>query len=198
MTYFIMSDHRQPVVIVYRPRRLAITQVHHITRRDKKVARYAPVVLYRTLGPSLPANLAPAASLWGISQLYVRAQPAAAKGAGFGGPTLLGGNRLFDAILNSPSGVIFGVSQYSDSWDAVKLPDHKINLNIKEMLDELATIDNKLPPHRPDYPFVLSAGERRPETSQTSIRDPQWMKKRQFWSVAHTSTGRSQAGMRRR
>lgn len=37
--------------------------------RDKKVARYAPVVLYRTLGPSLPANLAPAATLWGISQI---------------------------------------------------------------------------------------------------------------------------------
>jgi anaerobic selenocysteine-containing dehydrogenase len=148
--------------------------------RDKKVARYAPVVLYRTLGPSLPANLAPAASLWGISQLYVRAQAAAAKGAGFGGPPLLGGNRLFDALLNSPSGVIFGVSQYSDSWDAVKLPDHKINLNIKELLDELATIDSKRPHHRPDYPFILAAGERRAETSQTSIRNPEWMKKGDF------------------
>ena len=148
--------------------------------RDKKVARYAPVVLFRTLGPSLPVNLAPAATLWGISQLYVRAQPAAAKGAGFGGPALLGGNRLFDAILNSPSGVIFGVSQYSDSWDAVKLPNHKINLNITEMLDELATIDSKLPHHRPDYPYILSAGERRPETSQTSIRNPEWMKKGSF------------------
>ncbi len=151
--------------------------------RDKKVARYAPVVLYRTLGVSLPANLAPAASLWGISQLYVRAQPAAAKGAGFGGQTLLGGNRLFDAILKSPSGVIFAVSQYSDSWDAVKLPDHKINLHIKEMLDELATIDSKLPPHRPDYPFILSAGERRPDTSNTSIRNPEWMKKGGFGTL---------------
>lgn len=148
--------------------------------RDKKVARYAPVVLYRTLGQSLPANLAPAASLWGLSQLYVRAQPAAARGAGFGGPTLQGGNRLFDAILKNPSGVIFAVSKYSDSWDAVKLPGHRINLYIKEMLDELATIDNKLPPHRPDYPFILSAGERRPETSQTSIRNPEWMKKGSF------------------
>lgn len=148
--------------------------------RDKKVARYAPVVLYRTLGPSLPANLAPAASLWGISQLYVRAQPAAAAGAGFGGLSLLGGNRLFDAILNSQSGVIFGVSQCSDSWKAVKLPDHKINLNIQEMLDELTTIDGKLPHHRPDFPYILSAGERRAETSQTSIRNPEWMRKGSF------------------
>jgi anaerobic selenocysteine-containing dehydrogenase len=144
--------------------------------RDKQVARYAPVVLYRALGPSLPAHLAPAASLWGISQFFVRAQPAAARGAGFGGPTLLGGNRLFKAILNNPSGTIFAVSQYSDSWDAVKLPGHKINLHIQEMLDELATIDSKLPPHRADYSYILSAGERRPDTSNTSIRNPDWLK----------------------
>lgn len=148
--------------------------------RDKKVARYAPVVLYRTLGPSLPTGLAPAASLWGISQLYVRAQPAAARGAGFGGSPLFGGNRLFDAILRNPSGVIFALSMYTDSWDAVKLPGHKINLHIKEMLDELATIDSKLPPHLPDYPFILSAGERRAETSNTSIRNPEWLKKASF------------------
>jgi len=150
------------------------------SRRDKRVARYAPVVLYRTLGPSLPTGLAPAASLWGISQLFVRAQPAAAQGAGFGGPALLGGNRLFDAILKSPSGVIFADSKYSESWNAVKLPGHKINLRIQEMLDELATINSKLPPHRPDYPFILSAGERRPDTSNTSIRNPEWLKKGGF------------------
>jgi anaerobic selenocysteine-containing dehydrogenase len=151
--------------------------------RDKKVARYAPVVLYRTLGPSMPAGLAPAASLWGISQLYVRAQPAAANGAGFGGSKLLGGNRLFNAILNNPSGVIFAVSQYADSWSAVKLPEHKINLEIKEMLDELATIDAKLPHHLPDYPYVLSSGERRAETSNTSIRNPEWLKRGAFGTL---------------
>jgi anaerobic selenocysteine-containing dehydrogenase len=148
--------------------------------RDKQVARYAPVVLYRTLGSSLPAGLAPAASLWGICQLYVRAQPAAARGAGFGGAPLVAGNRLFDAILKNPSGVVFAVSQYSDSWTAVRLPDHKVNLQIQELLDALATLDSKLPPHRPDYPFILSAGERRSETSNTSIRNPEWLKKGPF------------------
>jgi anaerobic selenocysteine-containing dehydrogenase len=148
--------------------------------RDKKVARYAPVVLYRTLGRSLPPGLAPAASLWGISQLFVRAQPAAAKGAGFGGSALQGGNRLFKTILNCPSGAIFAVSQYADSWSAVKLPDHKINLEIKDMLGELAAIDTKLPQRQADYPYILSAGERRPDTSNTSIRNPEWLKKGAF------------------
>ena len=148
--------------------------------RDKQVARYAPVVLYRTLGPKLATGFAPAASLWGLSQLFVRAQAAAAKGAGFTGPSLLAGNRLFRAIINHPSGVIFSVSQYGDSWKAVKLPEHKINLQIQEMLDELTTIDSKLPVHRSDYPFILSAGERRPETTNTSIRNPDWLKKGSF------------------
>ena len=40
--------------------------------RDKKIARYAPVVLYRTLGETLPTGFAPAASLWGLSQMFVR------------------------------------------------------------------------------------------------------------------------------
>ncbi|NDP40883.1 MAG: molybdopterin-dependent oxidoreductase [Rhodoferax sp.] len=77
------------------------------SQRDKKVARYAPVVIYRTLGATMPPRLASAASLWGICQIYVRNQVAAAQGAGFGGNALLAGNRLFDAILSSPSGVIF-------------------------------------------------------------------------------------------
>lgn len=93
--------------------------------RDKQVARYAPVVLYRTLRQRLTTGFAPAASLWGLSQLFVRAQAAAAKGAGFTGPSLLAGNRLFRAIINHPSGVIFAVSQYGDSWKAVKLPEHE-------------------------------------------------------------------------
>ena len=75
-----------------------------------EIARYAAVVLYRTLGPTLPAGMAPAASLWGIAQMYVRSQPDAARRAGFGGPAVLAGNRLFDAILRSPSGLIFAVS----------------------------------------------------------------------------------------
>jgi hypothetical protein len=59
------------------------------------------------LGETLPAGFAPAASLWGISQLFVRNQRAAAAGAGFGGSVLAAGNKLFDAIITKPSGVIY-------------------------------------------------------------------------------------------
>jgi hypothetical protein len=71
----------------------------------------------------------------GVSaRLFVRNQRAAAAGAGFGGSVLAAGNKLFDAIITKPSGVIYAVSEYADSWRAVRLPDHKINLCIDEML----------------------------------------------------------------
>lgn len=151
--------------------------------RDKKVARYAPVVLYRTLGETLHSGFEPAASLWGLCQMFVRKNRAAAARAGFGGNVLGAGNRLFDAIITKPSGVIYSVSEYTDSWTAVRLPGHKINLSIEEMLAELETLPKKLPHQDADYPFVLSAGERRSDTSNTSIRDATWHRRGTFGAL---------------
>jgi anaerobic selenocysteine-containing dehydrogenase len=148
--------------------------------RKRKIARYAAIVLYRTLGPSLPPGMAPAASIWGIAQMYVRSQPDAAARAGFGGNAVFAGNRLFDAILGSPSGVIFAISEYADSWKAVRLADHRINLYLPELLRELQKLESGPQPKDPAFPFVLSAGERRGETSNTAIRDPGWHRKGAF------------------
>ena len=148
--------------------------------RNTKIARYAAIVLYRTLGPTLPAGMAPAASLWGIAQMYVRSQPKAAAAAGYGGHAIFAGNRLFDAILDSPSGVIFAVSDCADSWKAVRLPDHRVNLYLPELLPELHKLESGPQPRDPAFPYVLSAGERRGETSNTSIRDPGWHRKGAF------------------
>jgi anaerobic selenocysteine-containing dehydrogenase len=145
--------------------------------RNPRVARYASVALYRTLGPTLPEGLEHAASLWGVAQLFVRSSPKAAARAGFRGSPLLAGNRLFDAILTSPSGLIFAVSDYAESWDAVGLPDHRINLYLAELMPELERIDREALPRDAGYPFILSAGERRSETSNTLVRDPAWHRK---------------------
>jgi anaerobic selenocysteine-containing dehydrogenase len=151
--------------------------------RNPRVARYASVVLYRTLGPTLPRGLGPAASLWGVAQLYVRGNPRAAAGAGFGGPPVLAGNRLFEAILASPSGLIFSVSEYADSWAAVRRPGHRINLHVAELMPELERIDRESIPRDAEYPFILSAGERRGETANTLVRNPAWHRKGTFGSL---------------
>ena len=147
------------------------------SKRNPRIARYASVVLYRTLGTRLPASLAPAASLWGLSHLYVRRQAEAARRAGFGGHSLRAGNALFQAIVDSPSGVIFAVSEYEDSWKAVRRPGHRIELHIPELLAELQKLATDIPVRAPGFPYVLSAGERRSDTSNTAVRDPGWHRK---------------------
>jgi anaerobic selenocysteine-containing dehydrogenase len=153
------------------------------TARNPRVARHASVVLYRTLGPTLPKGLEPAASLWGVAQLYVRSHPKAAARAGFGGSPILAGNRLFDAILSSPSGLIFAVSEYQDSWEAVRLPNRRINLYLAELMPELERIDREPLSRDADFPFILSAGERRSETANTLVRDPAWHRKDMFGAL---------------
>lgn len=135
----------------------------------------ASVLLYRALGPVLPEGMSNAAGVWGIAQLFVSSFPDEAAHAGFEGQ--YAGNRLFEAILRSPSGTVFARQDSEDSWKRLRTPGQQINLHIPEMLDLLMGLDSAGPPRDPDYPFILSAGERRTETSNTSIRNPDWLRK---------------------
>ncbi len=151
--------------------------------RQPKTMKYAPVLLYRTIGRTLPAGMDSAAALWGIAQLYVQGNRKAAARAGFGGVAPFAGERLFRALLDGRSGVVYADSNYEDSWHAVSHPHHKINLHIPELLPELAKLEQGLPARDPDYPLVLSAGERRSDTSNTAVRDAGWYKKGKFGTL---------------
>lgn len=142
--------------------------------RKPKIMKYAPVILYRTLGPSLPKGMESAAALWGVAQLYVQGNRKAAARAGFGGIPPFSGEKLFRAILENGSGTVFSESDYDDSWKAVGHSGHRINLHIPELLPELAKLETELPKADIEYPFVLSAGERRSDTSNTAVRDTAW------------------------
>jgi anaerobic selenocysteine-containing dehydrogenase len=142
-----------------------------------KIMKYVPVVLYRTLGETLPKGMEAAAVVWGMALLHIQGNPQSAKRAGFGGPLPLAANKLFKAIINSPSGVTFASATFEDSWTAIGMKDKKINLHIPEMLEELQKIESTPLPTQQGYPFILSAGERRTETSNTAVRDASWHKK---------------------
>lgn len=148
-----------------------------MTAVKPKLMKYVAVVLYRSLGETLPKGMETAAVTWGMSLLYVQGNPLAAKRAGFGGPLPLAANKLFKAIISSPSGVVFAETNYEESWKAIGMKDHKINLHIPEMLAELQKIKTNDLPQDSDYPLILSAGERRTETSNTAVRDTAWHKK---------------------
>ena len=97
--------------------------------------------------------------------------------AGFTGEGLLAGEQLFEAILSSRSGVVITDDEYDESWRRLDTPDGLVHVTIPELLDELAGLATEAPGPDPEWPFVLSAGERRSFTANTIMRDPSWRKR---------------------
>lgn len=144
---------------------------------DPKLAAVAPVVLYRTLGETLPHGAAAAAALWPMAVRCSQKNPEGVERAGFGsGPDA--GNRLFDAIVDRPSGVVFTDDTWEATWARIQTDDGLVHVEIPELLDELAELREETPPgDDPEWPLLLSAGERRSFTANTILRDPAWRKK---------------------
>lgn len=139
------------------------------------VMKMAPVVLRETLGPVLPDGAADAAVIWGLAQTCAQAYPEAVARAGhIGDSPLTQGNALFNAVMRSPSGVVFTVDEYDETWKRVETPDRRVRLVVPELVDEFRSLRDERPGGRVDYPFVLSAGERRTSTANTVLRDPDW------------------------
>lgn len=142
---------------------------------DRRLAKLAPVLLYRTLGQKLPDGAAAAAVLWGASLMCAMENPAGVARAGYG-EGMMAGDRLFEAILANPHGVVITDDEHDASWQ--RLGGRRIQLDIPELLDvvrQLAADETVVAD--PDYPLVLSAGERRDFTANTIFRDPTWRKR---------------------
>lgn len=154
---------------------------------DPSLMSVASVLLYRALGPALPEGMANAAGLFGISQLYVQSFPAPAARAGFEGP--LAGTMLFRAMLDNPSGIVFARASERQSFEMLRQAGGQINLAIPEMLEALRGLGLDGPPRDADFPYVLSAGERRTETSNTNIRDAGWLRKGELDSSLRVHPG---------
>ncbi len=145
---------------------------------NPKLAPYAPVILYRVLGPTLPEGAEGGAVVWGAVHQFAMKQGDALRRAGFEGSGFTPAERLFDAILEGPSAVIFSVDEPNGSWHRLGTPDGKLHAEIPELLEELRGLQGEDPEAaRAEFPFVLSAGERRSFTANTILRDPQWRKK---------------------
>ncbi|SEG95332.1 Anaerobic selenocysteine-containing dehydrogenase [Nonomuraea solani] len=131
------------------------------------------VILYRTLGPALPDGAASAALLWGAAHRAAAQIGPSIERAGFEGA-----EALFDAILAHPSGVVFSVDEPADNWARVRTPGGRLDLDNEIVLDALAELAGAEPPgHDPDFPLVLSAGERRSFTANTIFRSPEWRRR---------------------
>jgi formate dehydrogenase len=143
------------------------------TTDDPSLSSLAPFVLYETLGPSLPDGLQAAATLWGLAHRCAMTYPDAVRRAGH-----TDGNALFEAILRSPSGVVFTRDEYGDDFARIVHPDRRVALELPEMLAELEALQSGPDPKTTErLPLVLSVGERRSFTANDIFRDPAWRKR---------------------
>lgn len=143
---------------------------------DPRLSFQAPVILYRTLG--LPVDIAEGAVLLGVCFKVAMEHGASLSRAGFEGAPLELSLRLFQAIIESPSGVVFAVDDWSEVRARIATPDRKVHLALPDLLESFAALlRSPIEARDQRFPLVLSAGERRAFTANTIIRDPAWRKK---------------------
>jgi len=149
------------------------------TKANPAIAGIGPTIMYLTLGDALPAGMADAAPVWFSAQQCAMRYTDAVKAAGFqdvADEDL--GNALFEAIIASRDGVVITRHTYEQGWDMVRTDDGKVHAEIPELLADLAALSDAPIDHRTaEFPFILSAGERRAFTANTIMRDATWRKK---------------------
>ena len=145
---------------------------------DPKFLSLSPVVLYRAIGDLLPHGLAEGATVWALAQLAVQRSPDSIRRAGFKGEGPALGDSLFDGILEGKRGVVFATDEWEESWRRVRYEGNRLQLSVPELFGELDGLaDLNVPGGTAEYPFVLSAGERRSFTANTIVRNPEWRRK---------------------
>lgn len=133
-------------------------------------------VLYRTLGKTLEPGQDVAAALWGLCQRFVMTHPVEAARAGF--ESDIAGSDMFEAICNSPSGVVMSIADHADAFSKLPKPDNKIQMPIGALLRDIDELDELQPPVKApeSFPMLLVAGQRRSYTANCIMRNPDWIK----------------------
>jgi anaerobic selenocysteine-containing dehydrogenase len=135
----------------------------------------ATVLLYRTLGRTLPEGAGSAAVLWlGCHQAAKRMTVAVQRAldTDLSVPAL--GEELFDRVLASPSGIAFSTHEYNEVWDLMRAD--RVQLAVPELLTWLANLDPALDRPDPAYPLSLINGQRRRHNANQILRPASWRK----------------------
>ena len=163
---------------------------------EPALAKVGAAVLYRTLGPTLPEGCAEGAALWFAAQRCASAYPEAVRRAGIEPNGAGSGDALFDRVIASDDGVVFTSHRHDDAWDLLGSADNKIHANIPQLLDMLRALREAPDGYTtPEFPLVLSAGERRSSTANTIFRDPGWRKADRDGALAVSSADAAAHGL---
>lgn len=147
-----------------------------LMKQRPELADFGAIILYETLGPTLPDGAGAAAYLWATAHQFAAKNAEAVKRAGYKGDGPMLGESLFAAILGNRSGAVFSVNEYEETWNFIRHADGRVHLAIPEMLAELAALDPAPPARDTAFPFILTAGERRSYNANAIYRDPAWRK----------------------
>lgn len=139
----------------------------------KKLAKFAASILYRTLGPTLAGDAAPASILLPLAVSFAAQHTDAVRRSGFHGNRFTMGTRLFRTILKESSGLVVSTHKYDEVWSLLKTKDKKIHLEISEMLDSWRELAKEEMPQS-QFPILFSLGERRPYNANNIFRNPEW------------------------
>ena len=150
-----------------------LEQAGALMKADPALAALAPVLLYRTLGKTMPDGAASMAPLWAgchraAATMTVPVQRAL--GTSAAGAEL--GEELFARILGSPSGTAFSTHTHDEVWDLVRRD--RVQLAVPELLDWLGALDPAAEGVDPQYPFSLVNGQRRKHNANQILRAPAW------------------------
>ena len=144
---------------------------------DGMVSKLAPVILYRTLGEVLPESAAEGAVLWPLALNFALRDSESLARAGYTGDAFEQADQLFDAIIAGHSGVTFSKDNMETVWGRLG-HEGRIQLAIPTLLDELTVLEaGPVDRTNTEFPFALSAGERRDYTANTIYRDFGWRRK---------------------
>lgn len=153
--------------------------------KEPKALSAMPFVLAETLGKEWDS--AALGALWGVLMTAPKSFRKNAARAGFTpGPDQ--GDRIFQALLDTPQGLWVGKTDPEDTMSAVKTPSGKIEIYIPEMEEVARNLDAageadalKLPD---EFPLILNAGRHMRTNINTLMRNPEWNKGRRACTIS--------------
>jgi anaerobic selenocysteine-containing dehydrogenase len=152
---------------------------------EPKAKAGMPFVLGKTLGRVW--NSAAKAGLWGLLMTAPKVFRQNAARVGFE-PGIDQGDRIFQALLETPQGLWVGRADVDHPMESVKTASGKIEIFIPELETQAGSLnaageaeDLKLPA---EFPLILNAGRHMKYNANTLMRNPAWNKGKRACTVA--------------
>ncbi len=144
-----------------------------------------PFVLAQTLGRAWDS--AAKSALWGLLMTAPGVFRENAARAGFE-PGIDQGDRIFQALLDTPQGLWVGRADEDHPLAAVKTPSGKIEIFIPELEEQAVSIEADSEAHglqmAAEFPLILNAGRHMLTNANTLMRNPEWNHGRRACTVS--------------